>query len=83
MREAPPRTAPPPGSDAGLSNADLAPVPPARRDWRAVSFFALWVGMANNIPSYMIAATLVEGGMSVGEAVLPLASPNDALEMEL
>lgn len=26
---------------------------------------------------------LVEGGMSVGEAVLPLASPNDAFEMEL
>ncbi|MCU0988517.1 MAG: NCS1 family nucleobase:cation symporter-1 [Xanthomonadales bacterium] len=76
MSEAPPRTAPSSGIDARLSNADIAPVPPARRDWRAVSFFALWVGMAINIPSYMIAATLVEGGMSWQQAMLTVLLGN-------
>ena len=56
-------------SDTGLSNADIAPVPPARRNWTAIPFFALWVGMAINIPTYMIAASLVEGGMSWQQAM--------------
>lgn len=76
MSEAHPVTAPPPGIDGGLSNADIAPVPPAERDWKAVSFFALWVGMAINIPSYMIAATLVEGGMSWQQAMLTVLLGN-------
>ena len=51
-------------SDMDLSNADIAPVPANKRDWKAISFFTLWVGMAVNIPSYMIAASLIDGGMS-------------------
>ena len=51
-------------ADPGLSNVDIAPVPQAQRNWKAISFFSLWVGMAVNIPAYMIAASLVEGGMS-------------------
>lgn len=66
----------PAGIDAGLSNADLAPVPPAGRDWKAVSFFALWVGMAVNIPTYMIAASLVDGGMSWMQAMLTVLLGN-------
>ena len=54
---------------APLSNADLAPVPRQKQDWKAVSFFALWVGMAVNIPTYMIAASLVDGGMSWQQAM--------------
>jgi len=57
------------GSDPILTNADLAPVPAVQQDWRAVSFFALWVGMAINIPTYMIAASLVDGGMSWQQAM--------------
>jgi len=52
-----------------LSNADIAPVPESRRDWKAISFFTLWVGMAVNIPSYMIAASLIDGGMSWQQAM--------------
>ena len=52
-----------------LSNADIAPVPESQRDWKAISFFALWVGMAVNIPSYMIAASLIDGGMSWQQAM--------------
>ena len=55
--------------DTGLTNADIAPVPPAKRNWTAIPFFALWVGMAINIPTYMIAASLVEGGMSWQQAM--------------
>ncbi|MDX1460538.1 MAG: NCS1 family nucleobase:cation symporter-1, partial [Xanthomonadales bacterium] len=56
-------------ADPGLINADIAPVPKAQRDWKAISFFSLWVGMAVNIPSYMIAASLVDGGMSWQQAM--------------
>jgi NCS1 family nucleobase:cation symporter-1 len=52
-----------------LSNADIAPVPSDKRDWKAISFFTLWVGMAVNIPSYMIAASLIDGGMSWQQAM--------------
>ena len=56
-------------TDMDLSNADIAPVPSAQRDWKAISFFTLWVGMAVNIPSYMIAASLIDGGMSWQQAM--------------
>lgn len=64
------------GIDPGLSNADIAPVPPSGRDWKAVSFFALWVGMAVNIPTYMIAASLVDGGMSWQQAMMTVLLGN-------
>ena len=56
-------------ADPGLSNADLDPVQPSQRTWTSVSFFSLWVGMAINIPTYMIAASLIEGGMSWSQAM--------------
>ena len=56
-------------TDMDLSNADIAPVPAKKRDWKAISFFTLWVGMAVNIPSYMIAASLIDGGMSWQQAM--------------
>ena len=55
--------------DTSLSNPDIAPVRPSKQDWKAVSFFTLWVGMAVNIPSYMIAASLIDGGMSWQQAM--------------
>ncbi len=55
--------------DPELSNRDIAPVPLSERNWKAVSFFSLWVGMAVNIPSYMIAASLIDGGMSWQQAM--------------
>jgi NCS1 family nucleobase:cation symporter-1 len=64
------------GTDAGLSNADIAPVPQSARDWKAISFFALWVGMAVNIPTYMIAASLVDGGMSWQQAMMTVLLGN-------
>ncbi len=59
-----------------LYNADLAPVPPARRHWRAGSFAALWISMAACLPTYMLASSLISGGMNWWEAVLTIFLTN-------
>ena len=58
------------GTDAGLWNDDLAPTTPAQRTWRWYHFAALWIGMVMCIPAYTLAASLVESGMSSGQAVM-------------
>jgi len=62
--------------DAGLINNDIAPVSNDQKDWSALSFYSLWVGMAINIPTYMIAASLVEGGMSWVQAMVTVLLGN-------
>ena len=54
------------------SNADLAPVPPARRKWRLGSFAALWISMSACIPTYMLASSLIGGGMNWWQAILTI-----------
>src|SRR5437879_8837050 len=53
-----------------LYNADLAPTSAARRTWGTYSFAALWVSMSVNILTYMLAASLIQGGMNWKQAVL-------------
>ena len=55
-----------------LVNADLAPVPPKHRTWGAYHFAALWVGMSVCIPTYMLAAGLIAGGMSWKQAIFTI-----------
>ena len=55
-----------------LGNEDLAPVPPERRTWRAGSYAALWVSMSACVPTYMLASSLVGGGMNWWQAVLTI-----------
>jgi NCS1 family nucleobase:cation symporter-1 len=57
---------------SSLENADLAPVPPARRTWRAGSFAALWISMSACVPTYMLASSLVGGGMNWKQAILTI-----------
>lgn len=64
------------GVGRALSNPDIAPVESAQRTWRTVNFFALWVGMAVCIPTYMIAASLIQGGMSWSQAMLTVLLGN-------
>ncbi len=59
-----------------LCNADLAPVPAARRNWRMGSFAALWISMAACITTYMLASSLISGGMNWWEAVLTIFLAN-------
>jgi NCS1 family nucleobase:cation symporter-1 len=52
-----------------LYNEDLAPTTPVRRTWGTYSFAALWVSMSVNILTYMLAASLIQGGMNWKQAV--------------
>ena len=52
-----------------LYNEDLAPVRVKDRNWSTYNFAALWISMAHCIPTYMIAAQLIEKGMSWRQAL--------------
>ncbi|MFD1467072.1 NCS1 family nucleobase:cation symporter-1 [Hymenobacter caeli] len=67
MINAPELLAPP--YAAGLTSPDLAPVGPAARTWGTGNYAALWISMSLCIPTYMLASSLIEGGMNWWEAV--------------
>jgi len=52
-----------------LYNEDLAPASPERRHWGTYNYAALWVSMSVNILTYMLAASLIQGGMNWRQAV--------------
>src|SRR5215470_11665480 len=53
-----------------LYNPDLAPVSAERRTWTTYNYAALWVSMSVNILTYMLAASLIQGGMDWKQAVM-------------
>src|SRR5580704_3181585 len=59
-------------SATSLENQDLAPVPPGRRTWRAGSYAALWISMSACVPTYMLASSIVGGGMNWWQAILTI-----------
>ncbi|MDB6110003.1 MAG: nitrate reductase, partial [Pedosphaera sp.] len=58
--------------ESHLYSPDLAPVPTARRTWKVWNFAALWISMAACIPTYMLASSLIGGGMNWWQAVLTI-----------
>ena len=60
------------GNDGNLNNADLAPVPFAGRTWGTWNYAALWISMSLCIPTYMLASSLIEGGMNWWQAILTI-----------
>jgi NCS1 family nucleobase:cation symporter-1 len=54
---------------SSLYNADLAPTTAGRRTWKTYNYAALWVSMSVNILTYMLAASLIQGGMNWKQAV--------------
>ena len=52
-----------------LYNKDLAPTTPDHRTWGTYNYAALWVSMSVNILTYMLAASLIQGGMNWKQAV--------------
>jgi NCS1 family nucleobase:cation symporter-1 len=56
----------------GYWNSDLAPVPPSARRWGLKDVAALWVALSACIPTYMLASSLIEEGMSWSQAVLTI-----------
>ncbi|MBX7106325.1 MAG: NCS1 family nucleobase:cation symporter-1 [Gemmataceae bacterium] len=51
-------------------NHDMAPVPARDRKWGLGDMAALWISMSACVPTYMLASSLIQGGMDWKQAVL-------------
>lgn len=58
--------------DERLYNEDLAPTEPSRRTWTTYNYLALWFSMSMEVTTYMLAASLIAGGMNWKQAVLTI-----------
>jgi len=58
--------------DSSLYSEDLAPVAAAKRTWGTWNYAALWISMSLCIPTYMLASSLIGGGMSWWQAILTI-----------
>lgn len=67
---------PEPLAGSPLSNADLAPVPPEQRTWNLWHIASLWVGMSVCIPTYMLAASMIQSGMNWWQSLLAILLGN-------
>jgi len=63
-------------STGALGNPDLNPTPPEARTWTWVDYTALWVGMAHNIPTWLMAGSLIALGLTWWQATLVVALGN-------
>ncbi|OMP78990.1 NCS1 family nucleobase:cation symporter-1 [[Flexibacter] sp. ATCC 35208] len=59
-----------------LYSEDLAPVPAGSRTWNTWNYAALWISMSLCIPTYMLASSLIEGGMNWWQAILTIFAGN-------
>ena len=57
---------------AALYSKDLAPVPQNKRTWGTWNYAALWISMSLCIPTYMLASSLIEGGMNWWQSILTI-----------
>ncbi len=62
--------------EGALSNPDLAPTPPEKRTWNRWHLASLWVGMSVCIPTYMLAASMIDAGMTWWESLLTILLGN-------
>lgn len=62
--------------DARYANADLVPTRISQRTWGTYHVASLWVGLSVCIPTYMLASSLVGGGMSWKQAVFTIMLGN-------
>ncbi|MEO5905154.1 MAG: cytosine permease, partial [Saprospiraceae bacterium] len=58
--------------ESSLYSKDLAPVPPTLRTWNTWNYTALWISMSLCIPTYMLASSLIEGGMNWWQSILTI-----------
>ena len=59
-------------SDSPYYSADMAPVSRSGRRWGMKDIAVLWISMAACIPTYMLAAGLIDEGMNWWQAVLTI-----------
>ncbi|GAA4467703.1 NCS1 family nucleobase:cation symporter-1 [Nibrella saemangeumensis] len=55
-----------------LYSEDLAPIHASKRTWTTWNYAALWISMSLCIPTYMLASSLIEGGMNWWQAILTI-----------
>lgn len=58
--------------NSSLYNEDLAPVSKSKRSWGTWNYAALWISMSLCIPTYMLASSLIGGGMNWWQAILTI-----------
>ena len=61
---------------SGLHNEDLAPVPIEKRTWTTYNYLSLWIGMAINIPTWLLASGLMLLGMAWYQALFTIFLAN-------
>lgn len=59
-----------------LVNPDIAPTRPDQRTWNLWHIASLWVGMSVCIPTYMLAASMIDAGMSWRHSVFAVLLGN-------
>jgi NCS1 family nucleobase:cation symporter-1 len=57
---------------SSLYSEDLAPIPQSKRTWNTWNYAALWISMSLCIPTYMLASSLIEGGMNWWQSILTI-----------
>jgi NCS1 family nucleobase:cation symporter-1 len=58
------------------TNEDLAATPASKRTWGTWNYAALWISMSLCIPTYMLASSLIDGGMNWWQAILTIGLGN-------
>ena len=62
--------------DPGLYNDDLAPTTAAQRTWGTYNYIALWFSMSMEVTTYMLASSLIAGGMNWKQALVTILLGN-------
>lgn len=63
-------------TNSPLYSEDLAPVPKSKRTWSMWNLAAIWVGMAVCIPTYMMAAIMIQSGINWWVALVIIGLAN-------
>ena len=62
--------------DPHLYNKDLAPTTCAQRTWGTYNYIALWFSMSMGVTTYMLASSLIAGGMNWKQAIFTILMGN-------
>src|SRR6202046_4364945 len=62
--------------DSRLYNNGLAPTVAAQRTWGTYNYIALWFSMSMEVTTYMLASSLIAGGMNWKQAILTILLGN-------
>jgi NCS1 family nucleobase:cation symporter-1 len=65
-----------PPAPSSLLNRDLAPTPVSARTWGRWHIASLWVGLSVCIPTYMLAASMIQAGLTWRQSLLAILLGN-------